>query len=138
MRLLTRGGGGGAVYDHRRWSAGLEGVGVMELVVTVGERDGWVVLVVVGEVDVYSAPRLREAFTQAAGDAPVRGVVVDLSGVTFMDSSGIGSLVSGRRRLAEGAGMRLVCAQPTVVRLFELTGLTAVFPLFATVAEAIG
>ena len=68
----------------------------------------------------------------------VHGVVVDLSGVTFMDSSGIGALVSGRRRLAEGAGMRLVCTQPTVVRLFELTGLTAVFPMFATVAEAIG
>ena len=108
----------------------------MELGISVTEHAGFVVLAITGEVDVYTSPQLREAFTQVIAEGADRNVVVDLTGVTFLDSSGIGALVSGRRRLAEGAQLRLVSTQPTILRLFALTGLTSVFPTFPTVAEA--
>ena len=108
----------------------------MELVVTVLCQDRFVVLAVAGEVDVYTVPHLRKAFDEILADGTGRNVVVDMSQVSFMDSTGIGALVSARRRLAEGAQLRLVTTQPNVVKLFALTGLTKVFPIFDTLAEA--
>ena len=108
-----------------------------QLGIAISEQGGFVVLAVAGEVDAYTAPQLREAFTQIVADGADRNVVVDLSRVSFMDSTGIGALVSGRRRLAEGAQLRLISTQPNVTKLFALTGLTKVFPIFPTLAEAI-
>ena len=108
----------------------------MELGISVTEQAGFVVLAVTGEVDVYTSPQLREAFTRIIADGAYRNVVVDLSGVTFLDSSGIGALVSGRRRLGEGAQLRLVLTNATMMRLFVLTGLATVFPIFPSVTEA--
>lgn len=95
------------------------------------------VLRVAGEVDVYTAPALRERLTDLLA-AGVRHVVVDTSGVTFLDSTGLGVLVGGRKRLhAHDGSLALAGGPERVVRLLRLTGLVRYFPPYATVAEAI-
>lgn len=69
----------------------------------------------------------------------VTHVVIDTGGITFLDSSGLGLLVGWRKRLcAQGGSLALVADQPRIVQLFELVGLTRIFPPYATVSEAIG
>jgi len=100
-------------------------------------RDGDVCSVVLeGEIDVYTAPRLKEVLVDAiASGCP--NVVVDLEKVGFIDSSGLGVLVSALRRARERDGVvRIVCTRDTVLKIFRITGLDKVFPIFADAAEA--
>jgi anti-sigma B factor antagonist len=99
--------------------------------------DGRTVVQVVGEIDVYTAPQLRERL-DAEIDAGRYDVVVDLSGVTFMDSTGLGVLVGRLKqiRLNDGS-MRLVCAHDRVLKVFVITGLDKVFAIYPTVGEAV-
>jgi anti-sigma B factor antagonist len=76
-----------------------------------------------GELDLVSAPRLRNAIASLHGEA-VDDVVVDLAGLTYIDSVGIGLLVASRRRLdAEGRTFSVRNPAPQVRRLLEITGL---------------
>lgn len=105
---------------------------------TVGPCADCAVLRVGGEVDLYTAPVLRERLAElfAVG---VTHVVIDTSGITFLDSSGLGLLVGWQKRLrARSGSLALVANQPRIVQLFELVGLTRLFPPYATVSEAIG
>lgn len=95
------------------------------------------VLTVHGEVDVYSAPLLKE---QIAGSltGPEASAVVDLSQVEFMDSTGLGALVSARTAAAEGGGrLPLVCERDRILKLFQITGLDGVFEIHPTVDAAV-
>jgi anti-sigma B factor antagonist len=96
------------------------------------------VLEVGGEVDVYTAPRLRERLVELV-DAGARNVVVDLGGVDFLDSTGLGVLVGALKRVKgdEGGVLHLVCNQARIRKVFEVTGLTKVFSLFDSVDEAV-
>ena len=101
------------------------------------ERDGWAVLGVSGEVDVATAPRLRERLIDLVNGGQHR-IVVDLSGVEFLDSTGLGVLVGALKRVRTNDGeMALVCAEPRILKVFEITGLTKVFPMFGSVDEAV-
>ncbi len=101
------------------------------------QSDGVSVVVLNGEVDIYTAPRLRDAL-MADIDAGVSRIVVDLSAVPFIDSSGLGVLVVALRRLKEHGGcITLVCAHENVIRAFRLTGLLSVFPLHANRDDAV-
>lgn len=105
---------------------------------TVGPYGDCAVLRVVGEVDLYTAPALRESLSDLLADG-VRHVVVDTSDITFLDSSGLGVLVGSLKRLrAQEGTLALASDQERIVRLFRLTGLTDLFPPYATVADAIG
>jgi anti-sigma B factor antagonist len=99
--------------------------------------DGRTVVQVVGEIDVYTAPQLREML-DAEIDAGRYDLVVDLSGVSFMDSTGLGVLVGRLKqiRLNDGS-MRLVCAHDRVLKVFVITGLDKVFAIYPTVGEAV-
>jgi len=90
-----------------------------------------------GEIDVYTAPALRERLDQEI-DRGQHDLVVDLSEVTFMDSTGLGVLV-GRLKLIRGpqGAMRLVCAHDRVLKVFTITGLDKVFEIYPTVDEAL-
>lgn len=101
---------------------------------TVGEHT---VLAVGGEVDVYTAPRLRERLLELIDDG-ARRVVVDLGRVDFLDSTGLGVLVGAmkRLRLAEGS-FALVCDKEPLLKIFRITALDQVFPLHPTVDAAI-
>jgi anti-sigma B factor antagonist len=97
------------------------------------DRDEGDVLVVVvrGEHDIYTAPALRERLGEALGAS--RGMVVDLAGTTFVDSSILGALLEARRQAQERELGFVVClgdpVEPGVERIFEITGLVPVLPV---------
>jgi anti-sigma B factor antagonist len=94
------------------------------------------VLEVGGEVDVYTAPRLRERLVELV-DAGARNVVVDLGGVEFLDSTGLGVLVGAMKRLRVAHGrFGLVCSKEALLKIFRITALDQVFPIYPTVEAA--
>jgi|RhiMethySRZTD1v2_1073278.scaffolds.fasta_scaffold03003_12 anti-sigma B factor antagonist len=100
---------------------------------TVGEHT---VLEVGGEVDVYTAPRLRERLIELV-EGGARHVVVDLSRVEFLDSTGLGVLVGALKRLrAVNGTLGLVCAHERLLKIFRITALDRVFALYDTVEAA--
>jgi anti-sigma B factor antagonist len=109
----------------------------MELGLEVDDsRPPYTVLTVKGEVDVYSAPRLREKLVELVSEGH-RQIVADLEGVDFLDSTGLGVLVGGLKRLRSNDGdLRLVCSQARILKVFEITGLMSVFRIAPTVDEA--
>ena len=86
---------------------------------------------IIGELDLASAPSLSKALDEFLPiDAPI---IVDLSDVTFIDSSGLSVLVQARQRLgtsSTGNPIRLVVVRPAVQRIFEITGLDQVFEIY--------
>jgi len=101
------------------------------------EHHGWAVLVVRGEVDVATAPRVRTRILDLLeGGRPQ--LIVDLEGVEFLDSSGLGALVAGLKvaRGREG-DMRIVChRQRSVLKVLEVTGLDRILDCFESVEAA--
>jgi anti-anti-sigma factor len=100
-------------------------------------RDGHAVVRLAGELDVTGAPRLREALMTAieGGD---RHVVVDCSGLEFLDSTGLGVLVAARTRArAAGGSLLLTGAQPPLERLLAVTGVDGLFRLEPPVRPAV-
>jgi len=110
----------------------------MELGLQVDDsRSPYTVLSVKGEVDVYSAPRLREKLVELVSQGKHQ-IVVDLEGVDFLDSTGLGVLVGGLKRLRSHDGdLTLVCTHQRILKVFEITGLTKVFSIYGTVDEAV-
>jgi anti-sigma B factor antagonist len=100
---------------------------------TVGERT---ILDVAGEVDVYSAPTLRDRIADLLESSPP-SLIVDLSSVSFLDSTGIGTLVAGLNRAVQlGGTLSLVCDHDRILKLFRITGLDAVFTIHPTIEAA--
>ncbi|MDQ5834621.1 MAG: STAS domain-containing protein [Actinomycetota bacterium] len=94
---------------------------VLPLAVKRTSLDGVDVLLVEGEIDIASAGRLIAVLNQAVVDA-VRSVVVDLSAVAFMDSTGLALLLNAHRRLTRSRrGFAVVCPDGPVRRVFEIT-----------------
>ncbi|HEX2411904.1 MAG TPA: STAS domain-containing protein [Solirubrobacteraceae bacterium] len=97
------------------------------------------VLALRGELDLDGAPDLRLALIQAIDENPGRRVVVDLDGVDFIDSAGLGVLVGGLKRARSHDGdLVLVATGRSVLKVLELTGLTRVFEIHASRAGALG
>jgi anti-sigma B factor antagonist len=87
------------------------------------------VVSVSGEVDLYSAPELKERMLSAIDRGKTR-IVVDLTGASFIDSTTLGVLVGARKRLREHDGvLAVVCADDDKLALFEMTGLDRVFSI---------
>lgn len=98
--------------------------------------NGRAVVEVDGELDLFSAPVLRDALLQLSGDGR-HLVVVELSRLKFMDSSGLGVLIGAAKRAASGGGALCVAgASERVVKVLRVTGLMRVMPAFATVQDA--
>ncbi len=95
------------------------------------------ILDIEGEVDVYSAPALREQLTTLV-DAGNADIVADLSKTSFIDSTGLGVLVAGQNHAGEAGGaLRVVCAQERILKLFRITGLDAVLQIYPSRDEAV-
>jgi anti-sigma B factor antagonist len=117
--------------SSRRW-------GIIELEVESRNEGGWTVLVTVGELDLYTAPRLRDEVLSAL-DGGADRIALDLNGVGFIDSTGLGVLVACLKRVREGDG-RLVLVAPEsspLRRLLSLTGLEQVLPTHTALADAV-
>ena len=88
----------------------------------------------IGELDAYTVSQFREAL---AGFVGVDRLVIDLSGVPFMDSAGLGALIGGIRRAREAGGdVAVACGRPTLTRLLHTTGFDRIVPVTETVDEA--
>jgi anti-sigma B factor antagonist len=108
----------------------------MELGISTDQDGGVCTVTLEGEVDVYTAPRLKERLVELL-DGGCTSVIVDLEKVSFIDSSGLGVLVSALRRAREkGGAVRIVCTRDSVLKIFRITGLDKVFPIFSDVSEA--
>ena len=98
--------------------------------------DGAVVVSLVGELDLYNANVVRDRLAAAAGDGSER-LVVDLSGVTFIDSTGLGVLVEARSRLANRSGFLVVAPGMEARRALEISGLDRHFGVHETLDAAL-
>ena len=89
-----------------------------------------------GEVDLYTAPEFKKHLL-AQIEQGIANIVVDFTHTTFIDSTTLGVLVGGVKRLRPvGGQLILVCNDRNITKIFEITGLHRVFPIFATRAEA--
>ena len=90
-----------------------------------------------GEVDLYTAPEFKERMVQVIEQGK-KQVVVDLSKATFIDSTTLGVLVGGVKRLRpSGGSLALVCTDQNISKIFEITGLDRVFPIHGSREEAL-
>jgi anti-sigma B factor antagonist len=90
-----------------------------------------------GEVDIYSAPHFKEVLLQGIDEGAQR-IIVDLAKVTFIDSTALGVLVSGAKRVRPQNGtLDIVCADENITRIFEITGLDRIFGIYATRDDAL-
>ena len=109
----------------------------MDLSLSTRAERGRTVVEVIGEIDVYTAPKLREQLAELV-DSGRHDIVVDMQGVEFLDSTGLGVLVGGLKRVKQHDGsMNLVCTQERILKIFRITGLTKVFPIHGSVPDAI-
>src|SRR5215475_1560828 len=109
----------------------------MDLKLDHHSRDGIEIVEVEGEIDVYTAPRLRELLIELVNSRFYQ-LVVDMEGVEFLDSTGLGVLVGGLKRVrAHDGAIDIVCTQGRILRIFKITGLSNVFSIYDTVEDAL-
>ena len=95
------------------------------------------VVVLGGEVDLYTAPEFKQQLLEVIGQGG-REVIVDFSDTTFIDSTTLGVLVGGVKRLRTNDGqLSLVCNDRNITKIFEITGLDRVFTIYPTRDEAV-
>jgi anti-sigma B factor antagonist len=108
----------------------------MELTVTSHTVDAFEIIEVAGEIDVYTAPKLREAIVSAVEAGHTR-LIIDVQKVDFLDSTGLGVLVGALKRVRGDSGsLDIVCTQERILKIFEITGLDKVFGLHSSIDEA--
>ena len=106
------------------------------LSIAVRSERGVVIAAVTGEIDISTVTPLRERLFELADNGGM--LIVDLNRVTFIDSAGLGALVSTARRAAgHGGSLHAVCAQRQTRRLLWMTGVDRRIPLTATVDGAL-
>src|SRR6266567_7801548 len=111
--------------------------GPVDLYLSTRHEGDRTVIDVGGEIDVYTAPKLREQLVDLVNQGRYH-LVVDMEAVDFLDSTGLGVLVGGLKRVrAHDGSLRLVCTKERILKIFRITGLTKVFPIHATVDEAL-
>ncbi|GAB2770703.1 anti-sigma factor antagonist BldG [Nocardioides salsibiostraticola] len=109
----------------------------MDLSLETSDVDGCAVLAVGGEIDVYTAPKLRDKITEVVASGTYR-IVIDLQAVEFLDSTGLGVLVGGLKKVrAHDGSLKLVCSQERLLKIFRITGLSKVFEIHDTTAAAL-
>lgn len=109
----------------------------MDLTLATHDVAGATIVVVGGEIDVYTAPRLRDKITELVGSG-VYDLVIDMEAVEFLDSTGLGVLVGGLKKVrAHGGSLRLVCTQERLLKIFRITGLAKVFSIHSSAEGAV-
>jgi anti-sigma B factor antagonist len=109
----------------------------MDLEVETEKRDRWSVISLRGEIDVYTAPRLRQALIDLV-ENDEKDILVDMTRVDFLDSTGLGVLVGGLKRVkAKDGSLEIVATEDKILKIFEITGLSKVFPIHESVDAAV-
>jgi anti-sigma B factor antagonist len=108
----------------------------MEVSIDTTSVGGATVVKAAGEVDVFTAPQLREALGVAT-DGENRQVIVDLEDVDFLDSTGLGVLVFGLKRIRErGGDLSVVCRHEQILKVLNITGLSKILQVHASLEDA--
>ncbi len=95
------------------------------------------VISLAGEVDLYTAPEFKQQLLEVIGQGG-KQVIVDFTDTTFIDSTTLGVLVGGVKRLRTNDGqLALVCSDRNITKIFEITGLDRVFNIYPTRVEAV-
>jgi anti-sigma B factor antagonist len=111
----------------------------MEMDLSINVRRDTLVPIIdlVGEVDAYTSARFREAMVDLI-EGGAASLIVSMIKVDYIDSSGLGALVGGLKRSSEHGGrIVIVCDNPQIRKVFEITGLEKVFPLYDVEEDAI-
>jgi anti-sigma B factor antagonist len=99
----------------------------VDLTLATNEVEGATIIAVGGEIDVYTAPKLRDKITELVADG-VYDLIVDMEAVEFLDSTGLGVLVGGLKKVrAHDGSLQLICTQDRLLKIFRITGLAKVF-----------
>jgi anti-sigma B factor antagonist len=99
----------------------------VDLTLSTREVDGTTIVAVGGEIDVYTAPKLRDRITELVAEG-VFNIVIDMESVEFLDSTGLGVLVGGLKKVRSHDGsLELICTQDRLLKIFRITGLAKVF-----------
>ena len=99
--------------------------------------EGVAVIALGGEADVYTSPRIKQEIVDLLNNGSTK-LVVDLTGVEYLDSTGLGVLIGGLKRARERDGdLKLICDNVRILRIFEITGLTKIFDIHRSEPEAL-
>lgn len=100
-------------------------------------REGVAVIALSGEADVYTSPRIKQEIVDLLNNGTAK-LVVDLTSVEYLDSTGLGVLIGGLKRARERDGdLKLICDNLRILRIFEITGLTKIFDIYRSESEAL-
>jgi anti-sigma B factor antagonist len=109
----------------------------VDLTLSTREVGGRTVVAVEGEIDVYTAPKLRDTITELVAGGNY-DLVIDMEGVEFLDSTGLGVLVGGLKKVrAHDGSLQLVCSQDRLLKIFRITGLSKVFTIHPSADAAL-
>lgn len=109
----------------------------LRLGLDVRQVSGRPVLYVTGEIDIYTAPLFKQAVVNLVSEG-TQNIVIDLTGVTFMDSSGFGTLLGATRRLRPGGGgLHLAGPNSTIQRMLRLTRLDSIMQIHESAEVAV-
>ena len=109
----------------------------MDLSLQTREVDSRTIVSVGGEIDVYTALKLRDKITELVGEK--HHLVIDMESVDFLDSTGLGVLVGGLKKVrAHDGSMELICSQDRLLKIFRITGLAKVFTIHESESAALG
>jgi anti-sigma B factor antagonist len=98
---------------------------------------GIAVVGLTGEIDLYTCPEFKQELLRVIADGATF-IVVDLTGTTFIDSTALGVIIRGVERLKQRDGrLVVVCADPNIVKIFEVTGLNRIFSVYGSRDEAL-
>ena len=108
----------------------------MNLSISTDLVDGAAVVHVGGDLDVYTAPQLKETLESTLAES--KRLVLDLTQVHFIDSTALGVLAGALKQSQTGSGeLRLVLDDPYLLKIFSITGFDGIFPIFSHVADAV-
>ncbi len=106
--------------------------------IKIGSKDikGGSLLSIQGEIDVYTSPKVKEAIN-ALIDQNKYSIIVNLEEVRYIDSTGLGVLIGALKKLREHNGnINLVCSNPQIKKIFQITGLVKIFGIYKSEEEA--
>lgn len=121
--------------SYRGW---LATQALRELDITTEEAGaGVAVVALAGEIDLYTCPEFKQELLRVIADGATL-IVVDLTKTTFIDSTALGVIIRGVERLKQRDGrLVVVCADPNIVKIFEVTGLNRIFSVHGSRDEAL-
>ncbi len=109
----------------------------MDLTLETRDVEGRTIVSVGGEIDVYTAPKLRDKITELVA-AGTFDIVIDMEAVEFLDSTGLGVLVGGLKKVrAHDGSLHLICNQDRLLKIFRITGLAKVFTIHESADAAL-